>query len=118
MKRIFGLSIAMPALFASLALAAAAQAERASTLNGGEPSTVVKYYDLDTSTSAGMRELYGRLQRAARIVCRSLRPSFYVSPDLYEKKCVRAAIDKAVRGANKPRLTAIHDGQIGEIAKR
>jgi UrcA family protein len=72
------------------------------------PTAVVKFGDLDTVGSAGKDELYRRLTRAARAVCRSLDPSqsgakMRVTP-LY-KGCIYQAVAGAVAKINRPDFT-------------
>jgi UrcA family protein len=72
------------------------------------PTAVVKFGDLETTGSAGKEELYRRLTRAARSVCRSLDPSesgakMLVTP-LY-KACIDQAVSGAVAKINRPDFT-------------
>jgi UrcA family protein len=72
------------------------------------PTTVVKFGDLDATRPAGKEELYQRLTRAARSVCRSLDPS-ESRANLQFMPLYKACIDQAVSGAvaqiNRPEFT-------------
>jgi UrcA family protein len=72
------------------------------------PTTVVKFGDLNTTGPAGKEELYRRLTRAARSVCRSLDP-FESGAKLQLAPLYNACIDQAVSGAvariNRPEFT-------------
>jgi len=72
------------------------------------PTAVVKFADLDATRPAGKQELYRRLTRAARSVCRSLDPSesgakLQFTP-LY-KACIDQAVSGAVANINLPEFT-------------
>jgi UrcA family protein len=62
---------------------------------------------LDFSRPAGAPEFYGRLKRAARIVCtHGNRIDLQSSPDL--EGCYEKALGDAVRSANVPLLTQLY----------
>ena len=72
------------------------------------PTAVVTFGDLDATHPAGKEELYRRLTRAARSVCRSLDPSdsaakMEVTP-LY-KDCIDRALSGAVARINRPEFS-------------
>jgi len=74
------------------------------------PSAVVRYSDLDLSTSAGIHILYERIQIAAWQLCQQIVPVQH-SPGVIEiLKCRQALMDAAVGQVNKPALTALHTG--------
>jgi UrcA family protein len=72
-------------------------------------SVTVNYADLDVSSPAGAKALYGRIQGAAKQVCG------YAGADVIEqaiwRSCYRNAIGDAVRKVNNPLLTAVHTGK-------
>jgi UrcA family protein len=72
------------------------------------PTAVVKFGDLDATRLAGKEELYRRLTRAARSVCRSLDPSESGArlqlTTLY-KACIDEAVSGAVAQINRPEFT-------------
>jgi UrcA family protein len=80
-------------------------------------STVVRFGDLDLNHSAGLRKLYERIRRAARMVCSGRDPSYMDSPSTHAtslaeyRGCVEQAIDSAVKGIGLPTLTAYADLQ-------
>lgn len=70
---------------------------------GEAHSTVVRFADLDLNQAAGLRELYARIRRAARMVCSRRDPSYSDSLTVFKtaqaeyRTCVKRAIDAAVR---------------------
>ena len=89
----------------------------ASAAAGGNPgdtdevtSESVNYADLNLSTLAGASVLYGRIERAARLVC---GPESDMARHGQWKTCLRLAIAAAVAKVNSPLLTAIHDSRWG-----
>jgi UrcA family protein len=84
------------------------------------PTAVVKFGDLDATRPAGKEELYRRLTRAARSVCRSLDPSesgakkFQLTP-LY-KACIDQAVSGAVAQINRPDFTNYVAAQLPKVA--
>jgi UrcA family protein len=76
-------------------------------------SVTVSFRDLDISTPAGAKALYGRIQSAAKQVCG------YQGADLIEqsiwRSCYRNAISDAVGKVNSPLLTAVHTGRPPQV---
>ena len=91
-----------------------ALASAAASANPGDTEDVqsesVNYADLNLGTVAGATVLYGRIERAARLVC---GPESEMSRHGQWKTCLRIAIAAAVAGVNSPLLTAIHDSRWG-----
>jgi UrcA family protein len=92
------------ALILSASILPAANAAPPSDL----PTAVVKFGDLDTTRPAGKEELYQRLTRGARTVCRSLDPSessvkAEITP-LYNA-CIGQAVSAAVAKINLPEFS-------------
>jgi len=90
--------IALPALFASLALAIPAQA-------GVQPTAVqkiVRYHDLDLSNPAGRKKLEFRVSHAARMVCNiaDIRnvPTYSEDAECYDRAVSGARQQLAARG--------------------
>jgi UrcA family protein len=98
-------TLACLAVFAASAVTTVAPA---ASPNDEAPSVRVRYDDLNLSTVTGTNALYQRIVKAARQVC----PDSYSSRDLDTRvasdHCQAAAIAKAVRDVNSPRLAAIH----------
>jgi UrcA family protein len=71
-------------------------------------SVAVRYDDLDLNRQAGVRAMYGRLQRAAADVCGDpLRAgSRFVSSTW--RSCMTRTVDRAVLDVDRPLLTAYH----------
>jgi UrcA family protein len=76
------------------------------------PKTMVKYADLDISTSQGATALYNRIHSAAEGVC-----SGYFHDDLVArsgwKLCMKEAIEGAVTKVNQPALSAVYATKYG-----
>ena len=69
----------------------------------GVPAVVVKYAAVSLTTEPGVRTLYRRLEAAARSVCPAESNRDLTSSTL-AKQCREAAVDRAVRQINNPRL--------------
>ena len=65
--------------------------------------------DLDLGSQRDVKKLYGRLYRAARVVCAAQKsyPREYIKEVV--RPCVRGALDQAVLQAGSPALTAYHE---------
>lgn len=70
------------------------------------PAIVVKYDALSLSTEPGIRALYRRLEAAAHRVC-DVESSRDLTSTTVAKNCREAALDRAVRQINNPRLAEI-----------
>jgi UrcA family protein len=70
-------------------------------------STVVRFADLDLNKIEGARELYSRIEKAARRVCTGRE-----FPRLGRwgsfRQCYDKAVDEAVAKVNRPMLAALH----------
>jgi UrcA family protein len=75
------------------------------TVAQGSSGIVVRYSDLDLSTSVAARTLYGRIQNAAWQVCLKIHPT-----GIDNVKCRQILVDAAVSHVNKPKLTEIATG--------
>jgi UrcA family protein len=91
-----------------------ALASAAASANPGDTDEVqsenVNYEDLNLNSLTGITLLYGRIERAARLVC---GPNTDVSRLGQWKTCYRLAVAAAVAKVNNPLLTAIHDRKTG-----
>jgi UrcA family protein len=71
------------------------------------PTRVVRFDDLNLSTTAGINKLYKRLQEASRAVCRA-----YLIPELAlrakRQACYDQAMSVAIARINMPTLTALY----------
>jgi UrcA family protein len=74
--------------------------------------TVVKYGDLDLSTSQGAAVLYNRIHFAAEGVCSSLNGRDLSSKAHWEI-CVKQAITGAVTTVNRPTLSLVYAAKYG-----
>lgn len=73
-------------------------------------------FDLSRKTDA--QELYDRIRRGARQVCRAHRqPRVLRRVSLYHE-CVTTAVEDAVNAVDHVNLTAIHEGPIPALAGR
>ena len=68
---------------------------------GDVPTKTVSFRDLDLSTSQGAQALYGRIEAAAREVCRGTELADYDA-------CRARAIEGAVNDVSNPLLSAAH----------
>ncbi len=70
-------------------------------------STVVRFADLDLNKIEGARELYSRIEKAARKVCN--RAEFPRAGQWSSfRECYDKAVDEAVAKVNRPMLAALH----------
>ena len=76
-------------------------------------SETVKFADLKVDTSAGVAELYRRINSAARRVC--LWETTNVQSARIWQNCIRPTVDAAVAKVNNPRLTALHSGHSSPV---
>ena len=97
-------STAWVALLALASAAAGANPEDTEEV----PSENVNYEDLNLTNLAGVTQLYGRIERAARLVC---GPNTDQSRMGQWKTCYRLAVAAAVARVNNPMLTAVHDSR-------
>ena len=67
------------------------------------PAVVVKYDAMSLTTEPGVRALYRRLEAAARSVCPAESNRDLISTTV-ARQCREAAVDRAVRQINNPRL--------------
>ena len=95
------------ALVATLGLGAPGFAASATST---VPNAVVRYSDLDLTTSEGNHILYERIQNAAWQVCRQIVPVQHFPGAIEILKCRQTLMDVAVGQVNKPALTALHTG--------
>lgn len=79
-----------------------------------QQSITVKYHDLDLSTLAGARTLYGRITAAARNVCGYEGRSF--TDQAFWNGCYRGAVTDAVAKVDSPLLTAVHTGRPADVS--
>jgi UrcA family protein len=76
------------------------------------PQVIVKFADLDVSTSQGAAALYGRIHSAAVEVCSRM----YVTEDAYKwhkDACLLKVIGDAVTKVNRPTLSAVFASKSG-----
>lgn len=79
------------------------------------PQVVVKFADLDLSTSRGAVTLYRRIHGAAEDVCSRM----YLSTEAYrhyKNACLQKVIADAVNQVNQPALSAVFASQYGVSA--
>jgi len=78
----------------------------------GVRTTVVKYADLDLSTSQGAASLYNRIHAASEAVCPPSDRGDLAAMSR-SQKCVKQAIAGAVAKVNQPALSAIYASKNG-----
>lgn len=74
------------------------------------PTTIVKYGDLNVSTSQGMTALYERIRAAAETVCRPL-DGRDLSSKMRKDGCINKAIADAVTKVDQPELFAAYNAK-------
>jgi UrcA family protein len=81
---------------------------------GDVPQAVVKYADLDISTSQGATALYNRIRSASEAVC---PPSDHRDLARVSRRqtCVKQAIAGAVTKVNQPALSAVYAAKYGVL---
>jgi UrcA family protein len=72
----------------------------------------VNFQDLDLTTPAGIRQLYGRIHAAAERVCEGDH-----IPDLIAKACIRKAETEGIEKVNLPLLTAYYQIKTGRATQ-
>jgi UrcA family protein len=75
-------------------------------------TAIVKYADLDVSTSQGAAALYNRIRTASEGVCSPLEQRD-LAASLRWKTCVQQAIAGAVAKVNRPTLSAVFAAKYG-----
>ena len=65
-------------------------------------SVLVKYHDLDISTSAGAHELLARITRAAELACSNGDTGMDLPSAAAHRACINDAIDHAVADVGSP----------------
>ena len=102
------------AIFSALVSSFAAVCRAADT--GDMPKAIVKYADLDVSTSMGAATLYNRIRFAAEGVCAPLDHGDLASK-MHQGICVKQAIEGAVTEVNRPALTAVYETKYGAMRR-
>jgi UrcA family protein len=89
-----------------------------SAASADAPQAIVKYADLDVSTSQGAAVLYNRIRFASEGVCAPLDGRGLDSKSRL-KTCVQRAIAGAVGKVNRPALFAVYAAkhEVGQPAK-
>jgi UrcA family protein len=100
-RPLLGLTLAVSGLLAAGAAFAADQADGTQTRQ-----LTIRYHDVDMSTPDGAMALYGRISRAARLVCGERGRSLAEQSDW--QRCEQAAIAGAVQRIDNPLLTTIY----------
>ena len=98
---------ATPAFLVALTLTASCVLAGPQTKLSLDPSVTVHLEDLNTSSTAGNRVLYGRITAAAMAVC-SRGGGWYPTEHWARDDCYRATVDHVVKQLNVPLLTALH----------
>jgi UrcA family protein len=78
------------------------------------PTTIVKYADLDVSSSQGAATLYNRIRFASEGVCSPSDPRDLAAMSRWQK-CVKQAIAGAVAKVNQPALSAVYAAKYGVL---
>jgi UrcA family protein len=99
------------AMLMGCVLAGSVGAAQAATPDDAVPTVVVRYGDLDISTTDGASVLYQRISAAARQVCQT-EFSRSVSQVGKYRACREAAIERAVNAVNTPQLVAMRSEHV------
>ena len=81
------------------------------------PHKVVRFKDLNLSSTEGAAVLYGRITSAANEVCGTW-DRFNLSQSHAIKICVNEAVSRAVTQINSPMLTSLHEAKTGKADKQ
>ncbi len=76
----------------------------------------VRFDDLNVTTPAGAKVLYGRIQAAAHEVCPL--GMYTLQMEQAQRACIKQAVDNAVKGVNSPALTELRFGSPVRLASR
>ena len=96
------------------ALAAAPGSTQAQPATSQDSVSVrISYSDLNLATSAGARQMMGRIQSAARIICGESSVNNDLTERDREHACVDATVSDAVRSLDAPTVTALSDKRRG-----
>ena len=99
--------ISTPAVLVALALTASCALAGPQTKPSLDPPVTVRFDDLNMSSTAGNRVLYGRISAAAVAVC-SRGGGWYPTEHWARDDCYRATVDHVVTQLKVPLLTALH----------
>jgi UrcA family protein len=102
---------ALAAALSTLALSVAAPT------HASDRQTTVQFEDLDMTRERDVKELYTRLQRASKNVCRDTRERG-LSQRQFFKECYEEALQRAVDGVNAVQLTKLHASRDNMVAQR
>jgi UrcA family protein len=75
-------------------------------------SRVVRFADLDLTKSAGVAQLYARLQSAARQVCEPVTEKD-LKAEALARACTAHAVERAINDINVPRLASYYQEKTG-----
>jgi UrcA family protein len=106
------------ALLTLSASAMAGVSARNAAASGSDPYArhrEVSYSDLDLTRVADAAELYGRIERTAREVCRTYNGPTAKAVRI-ERVCAEKAIEDAVRSVSNTNLTAVHQSRTSKRA--
>ena len=78
-----------------------------------DPSKTVSYADLNVNNSAGVEALYKRIKKAAYEVCQIPTGTHQIKIESEFKACKADSVDRAIKQANLPTLTALHQSKTG-----
>ena len=78
------------------------------------PQAIVKFADLDVSTTGGAAALFNRIRYASEGVCSPLDHGDLASK-FRQKQCVKQAIQGAVAKVNQPALSAVYAARYGVL---
>lgn len=96
------------------ALASQPGSAQAQTASSPELVSVrISFADLNLSSQSGAREMMGRIEGAARIICGESPSNNDLSERSREHACVDQTVSDAVRSLDAPSVTALSDTRRG-----
>ena len=101
------------AMAAFSALASGLSAVAAAADSPHNPTTIVKYGDLNVSTAEGATALYARILSAATHVCSSFDTPLDLNSQALKADCIRQAIATGVAALNEPALFMVYKANGG-----
>ncbi|HEY1562839.1 MAG TPA: UrcA family protein [Caulobacteraceae bacterium] len=95
-------------------LASAPGSARAQPASNSESVSVrINFADLNLSSQQGAREMMGRIEGAARIICGESSANNDLAERSREHACVNQTVSDAVRSLDAPTVTALRDSRRG-----
>ncbi len=121
MRRYMNMKIAIPGLLLSTLMGSLSACTDAAAAEQEVATRRVSYADLDLTRDAGAAALYSRIHFAARQVCEPVSATWTWKVIEPARRCIEAAITRAVADVNAPALTGYYltkTGQTVDLAEK